>query len=61
MVTAELKKWVFIFFVLVLSAYVVPYMFLSNVASVYGAFLYWNVFALVAITLIIVVTNKWRD
>ena len=61
MITSELKKWALIFFVLVLSAFIVPYVFLANVATVYGAFLYWNLFAIVAILLIAVVTKKWRD
>lgn len=61
MITAELKKWVSIFLVLVLSAFIIPYYFLGKITSVYGAFLFWNIFALVAIILIYIVAGKWED
>ncbi len=58
---SQLKGWVIWFLILVLSAFIVPFYFLSNVPKVYGAFLYWGVFAIVAIISVGVITSKWRD
>lgn len=55
------KKWVLFLIILVLSAYVVPYLLLSNVERASGAFLYWILFALVAIFSTIKITSYWRD
>jgi uncharacterized membrane protein YhaH (DUF805 family) len=53
--------WLIWFCALVLSAFIVPFTVLSTVASGAGAFLYWTVFALVAIVSIIGLTRRWRD
>lgn len=53
--------WLIWFCALVLSAFIVPFTVLSTVASAAGAFLYWTVFALVAIVSIIGMTRRWRD
>lgn len=53
--------WLIWFCALVLSAFIVPFTLLSGVASAAGAFLYWTVFALVAIVSILTMTRRWRD
>lgn len=57
----QLIAWAIWFFVIVLSAFTVPYYFLSGVTKIYGAFLYWGVFAIVAIVSVGIITSKWRD
>ena len=56
----QIKGWVIWFLVLVLSAFTVPFFLLSDVGKVYGAFLYWGIFAVVAIISVGVITSKWR-
>lgn len=56
----EGKIWSLFFLFLIISAYVVPY-FLSGVPKMYGAFLYWVLFALAAIIAMFSITSKWRD
>jgi len=56
----QIKGWVIWFWVLVLSAFTVPFFLLSDVAKVYGAFLYWGVFAVVAIISVGIITSRWR-
>jgi len=46
---------------LLLLDYTLPYTVLSGVNTVYGAFLFWNLFALVAIASMCVLLWKWRD
>ncbi|MCL6447369.1 MAG: hypothetical protein K6U04_04340 [Armatimonadetes bacterium] len=53
--------WAIWFLILVLSAFIVPYAFLSGVPKITGAFLYWTLFALVAMVSIFCVTSYWRD
>ncbi|MCR4419009.1 MAG: hypothetical protein QHH27_10585 [Clostridia bacterium] len=53
--------WVVWFCLLVLSAFIVPFTLLRNVVSAAGAFLYWTVFALVAMVSIVGVMRRWRD
>jgi len=60
-VNSQLKGWVIWFVILVIPAFFVPFYFMSDVAKVYGAFLYWGVFALVAIVSVGIITSKWRD
>ena len=61
----NLKKkrffWVIWLLVLVISAYVVPYVFLDGVQRIKGAFLFWSIFALVAIGSTIRIISYWRD
>jgi len=56
----QIKGWVIWFLVLVLSAFIVPFYLLSGVEKVYGAFLYWGIFALAAMISVGVITGKWR-
>lgn len=53
--------WVLWFLTLVLAAFIVPYTLLTSIASPYGAFLFWNLFALAAIISVAIMTAGWRD
>ena len=53
--------WILWFVFLLLLDYTLPYTVLSGVSKVYGAFLFWNLFALTAIASIYVLFWKWRD
>jgi len=55
------KFWVLFLTILVLSAYIVPYLFLNNFKTINGAFLYWTIFALAAIFSTIKITKYWRE
>ncbi|WP_324669396.1 hypothetical protein [Geochorda subterranea] len=44
---------------LVLSAHVVPYAWLSGVRAWYGSFLFWTLFAVVSIAVVGWVTAPW--
>ena len=57
----KLAGWVVWFMVLVLSAFIVPYQFLSEITRVYGAFLYWGLFALAAMISVGFITARWRE
>ncbi|MBC7347353.1 MAG: hypothetical protein H5U00_07855 [Clostridia bacterium] len=59
--TAARLGWAVWFCVLVLSAFIVPFAFLGSIASIAASFLYWTVFALVAIVSIITMISRWRD
>ncbi|WP_366654995.1 hypothetical protein [Fodinicurvata sp. EGI_FJ10296] len=45
---------------IVLLAYAVPYLFLSSVERLAGAFLFWTLFGGCAVALIIYATTRWR-
>lgn len=53
--------WVVWLVILILSAYIVPYILLNDVNKITGAFLYWTLFALIAIFSTIKIINYWRD
>ncbi|MEW6425473.1 MAG: hypothetical protein AB1523_12170 [Bacillota bacterium] len=53
--------WTIWFVILVLSAFIVPYAFLTNLPKISGAFLFWTLFVLAAIISIFRVTDYWRD
>ncbi len=55
---AKVALW---FSLLLLSAYIVPYGFLSDVPSMAGSFLYWSLFALAIILFILRLMSSWRD
>ena len=57
------KRWCWIlwFGFLLLLDYSIPYTALSGLGKVYGAFLFWNLFALTAIASICVIIWSWRD
>ncbi len=58
---SRLWGWVILFAAMIISAFIVPFVFLSNVTSFYGAFLFWTVFAVAAIAGVMVITGGWRD
>ena len=41
----QLVWWTIWFLIIVLSAFIVPFSFLSGITRITGAFLYWGVFA----------------
>ncbi len=54
--------WLIVFLLLVLAAFIIPFTpLLKNLSKVYGAFLFWNIFALVVIIGIVIITARWRD
>lgn len=54
--------WAIIFFIMILSAFIVPFTPLfTDLAKSYGAFLFWNLFALVVIVFLGIITARWRD
>jgi membrane protein YdbS with pleckstrin-like domain len=61
----ELKKkrifWIVIISLLVISAFAVPYLYLSEVYSFFGAFFYWSIFALLVIFSTIKISSYWRE
>lgn len=54
-------RWVTVMFVLILAAFSVPFILLNNVTKMYGAFLFWCLFAVVAILCIGRITSRWED
>ena len=44
---------------LVVSAFVVPYTWLTEVRAWYGSFLFWSLFALAVIIVVFFTTRKW--
>lgn len=57
----ETAVWLAWFLALEVAAFLVPYTVLRNVERLWGAFLFWNVFAMLAIISIFVLTKGWRD
>ena len=54
--------WVLLFSVMILAAFVVPFLPpLNDLPKVYGSFLFWNIFALVVIVCLGIITARWRD
>lgn len=55
------KFWVIFFTVIVLAAFILPFYLFSDFPKVYGAFLFWIVFAVIAIIGVGLITSKWRE
>jgi len=54
--------WALLFFVMILAAFIVPFLPpLTDLPRVYGSFLFWNIFALVVIVCLGIITARWRD
>lgn len=51
----------FLYFTLIFLAYLVPYLFLSRVHHIYGAFVFWIIFAIFCIILLKSITDRWTD
>lgn len=52
--------WGILCLFLVLLAYIIPYVFLTNVTAWYGSFLFWIVLALAIIIINYILTRNWR-
>ncbi|WP_366923322.1 hypothetical protein MFMK1_000192 [Metallumcola ferriviriculae] len=57
----HIRGWTLFFLALVILGYVVPFTLLTSVAKVYGAFLFWAAFAIVAVIAVGILTAGWRD
>ncbi|AZO94657.1 hypothetical protein [Halocella sp. SP3-1] len=53
--------WFICLSLLILSAYIVPYVFLGDIARITASFLYWTLFAVLAIFFTIRIIKNWRD
>lgn len=54
--------WVIIFLLMILSAFTLPFTpLLRDLASLYGSFLFWNIFAIIVIICLGIITARWRD
>lgn len=53
--------WMAAVWILLVSAYVVPYTILSDVDAWYGSFLFWLVFALATFSINASIARNWRD
>lgn len=54
--------WAVLFLLMILSAFIVPFSpLLRNLSKAYGSFLYWNVFALIVIVCLGLITARWGD
>ncbi|TRM12010.1 hypothetical protein FH966_10100 [Lentibacillus cibarius] len=51
--------WGVLIVLLILSAYVIPYTFLSGVDAWYGSFLLWGIVGMLVIVANIMVTKDW--
>ncbi|MBS3811164.1 MAG: hypothetical protein KGY44_04795 [Halanaerobiales bacterium] len=61
----QLKKkriyWVLWLVALILSAYFVPFVLLRNVNQIEASFLFWTIFAILAIISTIKITSYWSE
>ena len=53
--------WIGVILALIFLAYFFPYVVLRGVDSVYGSFLFWSVFGLLAIVVNFMISKSWRD
>lgn len=61
----ELNKkrlfWVVWLIILIISAYFVPFVLLRDINQIEAAFLYWTIFAILAILTTIKITRYWSE
>ncbi|MFW5976585.1 MAG: hypothetical protein ACOCQS_01425 [Bacillota bacterium] len=57
----ERKFWLIWLVILVLSAYIVPYYVINDVEKITGPFLFWTIYAIIAIISTLIIINKWRN
>ena len=57
----KMALWLAWFLALEVAAFLVPYTLLRNVERLWGAFLFWNVFAVLAIISLFLLTRGWRE
>jgi len=53
--------WLVGLILLVLSAYIIPYLFIGDISRITASFLFWTVFAIIAIISTIKITGYWRE
>jgi len=54
--------WATLFTLMILAAFIVPFTpLLRDLASFYGAFLFWVIFAVIVIICLGLITARWRD
>jgi len=54
--------WSILFTTMILAAFIVPYTpLLRNLTSFHGSFLFWNIFAIIVIICIGIITARWRN
>lgn len=53
--------WFICLSLLILSAYIVPYVFLGGITRITASFLYWTLFAITAILFTIRIIKNWRE
>ncbi len=54
--------WAVLFVIMILAAFIIPFTPLfRDLTSVYGAFLFWNIFAIVVIVCLGIITAKWGN
>ncbi len=59
--SARRRAWILLYGLLLVLAVVVPYTALAGIGRWTGAFLFWILFALVAVVAMVLITAKWRD
>lgn len=57
----KLKRWVLWFTIIILAAFILPFTLLQNIQRFYGSFLFWGLFAILAIISVGLLTKNWRD
>ncbi|MFW5998439.1 MAG: hypothetical protein ACOCP5_01650 [Halanaerobiaceae bacterium] len=55
------KAWLIWLIILVISAYIIPYFILKDIDKITGPFLFWTIYALLAIISTFMIINKWRN
>ncbi len=54
--------WAVLFGIMIMAAFIVPFLPpLRDLTSIYGSFLFWNIFAVIVIICLGVITARWRD
>jgi len=52
--------WLIWFMLLILSAFIVPYLFIGGISRITASFLFWTLFAITAIISTIKIIGHWR-
>lgn len=54
--------WAVLFLIMILAAFIIPFTpLMSNLNSIYGAFFFWNLFAIIVIICLGIITARWGD
>ncbi len=60
MLNKKRLMWLIWLMLLILSAFVVPYLFIGEISRVTASFLFWTLFAITAIISTIKIIGHWR-